>query len=368
MSTSTDPTISDFAASVTFNYCSISIITLLTYYYLTTLSQELKYYNRKFSVATLLYITNRYVPLANALYAAPWLVYSGSEQVGVLFTLENLQYFPWASIKLYSAIMVLVMSLSTVIISSRDWNWQVREHWLVISDHDDGNGQHECTPTIANSLPVWYPYWNEQYVCEAIAARNSLMWHVVLLVAPAAARVPMVIADLITIVITWKTQHRTYSLGKKLPASFILTTVLLRDGEGLIPSDRSAILIDSIPSRHHLLCVFANDPINVSYLVNFAEPITSILISDFLTNLREAADNLASGPESQVSVDTLEFRIIGSIGASLPGPDEYRASSEAHGENNGQIPEAYEEDQNGELVILDAEAIGLRAMRGGADV
>ncbi|KAJ8490234.1 hypothetical protein ONZ51_g2449 [Trametes cubensis] len=336
MSTSTDPTISDFAASVTFNYCSISIITLLTYYYLTTLSQELKYYNRKFSVATLLYITNRYVPLANALYAAPWLVYSGSEQ-----------YFPWAIFsalrtyalhrKLYSAIMVLVMSLSTVIISS----------------------------LIAAGLEL-AAYQYGTHIGELLdSLRHSLHTYEGTSIAPAAARVPMVIADLITIVITWKTQHRTYSLGKKLPASFILTTVLLRDGT-IYFVVLTILNILLLAFDYHQ--VFANDPINVSYLVNFAEPITSILISDFLTNLREAADNLASGPESQVSVDTLEFRIIGSIGASLPGPDEYRASSEAHGENNGQIPEAYEEDQNGELVILNAEAIGLRAMRGGADV
>ncbi|KAH9893477.1 hypothetical protein C8Q73DRAFT_697049 [Cubamyces lactineus] len=351
MSTSTDPIISDFAVAVTFNYCSISIITLLTYYYLTTLSQELKYYNRKFSVATLLYITNRYVPLANALYAAPWLVYSDSEQicaaqVGVLFALENLQYFPWAIFsalrtyalhrKLYSAIMVLVMSLSTVIISS------VREHWLVISDNDNGNDQHECTPTIANSLPVWYPYF-----------------------APAAARVPMIIADLFTIVITWKTQHRTYSLGKKLSASFILTTVLLRDGT-IYFVVLTALNILLLAFDYHQ--VFANDAINVSYLVNFAEPITSILISDFLTNLREAADSLASAPELQASVSTLEFRIISPIGASLHGPEEPPASSEAHGESDGQIPEAYEEDHNDELVIPGAEAMGARAMRGEAEV
>ena len=49
------------------------------YYYLTTLNEEFKYYfKRKITLATLLYITNRYVPLAYAFYNAPLFAYSSN--------------------------------------------------------------------------------------------------------------------------------------------------------------------------------------------------------------------------------------------------------------------------------------------------
>ena len=45
----------------------------MSYYYLTTLDDEFKHYgNGKVTLATLLYIINRYVPLANAIYQAPF--------------------------------------------------------------------------------------------------------------------------------------------------------------------------------------------------------------------------------------------------------------------------------------------------------
>ena len=41
---------------------------LLAYYYLTTLDEEFKHYSkRKFTLATLLYISNRYIPLVFAI-------------------------------------------------------------------------------------------------------------------------------------------------------------------------------------------------------------------------------------------------------------------------------------------------------------
>ena len=52
-------------------------------------------------------------------------------------------------------------------------------------------------------------------------------------IAPILARVPMIIADIIVIIITWRTQYKTHSLSKELPAPTSLTTIVLRDGEEL---------------------------------------------------------------------------------------------------------------------------------------
>ncbi|KAI0328696.1 hypothetical protein GY45DRAFT_1435990 [Cubamyces sp. BRFM 1775] len=183
-------------------------------------------------------------------------------------------------------------------------------------------------------------------------------------VGPALARVPMIIADVFTIVITWRTQYPTYSLGKNLSASFILTTVLIRDGTiyFVVLTVFNALLLAFDYQQ-----VFAYGAINLSYLVNFVEPITSILISDFLTNLREAADDLDPGSESLASVSTLEFRIIGSIGVSLPGPGGLVALSEVS-EGDDREVEASEEDQNGEAVLLDGEVMEPSVTSGGAEV
>ncbi|KAI0653385.1 hypothetical protein C8Q70DRAFT_937670, partial [Cubamyces menziesii] len=81
MSTSADSaTVSEIASTIPTNYCYASTAALLMYYYLTTLDQELKHYSkRKFTLATLLYITNRYIPLAFHVYQAPWIPFSSRE-------------------------------------------------------------------------------------------------------------------------------------------------------------------------------------------------------------------------------------------------------------------------------------------------
>ena len=61
-----------------------------------------------------------------------------------------------------------------------------------------------------------------------------------------------------------------------------------------------------------------------------------------------------SGPESLSSMSDLEFRIIGSIGASLPGPISDGAPDEAEesGHNTTQGSES-EGNQNSEAVSSD---------------
>ncbi|KAJ8488263.1 hypothetical protein ONZ51_g3677 [Trametes cubensis] len=82
-----------------------------------------------------------------------------------------------------------------------------------------------------------------------------------------------------------------------------------------------------------ILSIFNPCSRGCSYLlVNFVEPITTILVTAFLTDLRKAAS--ASAHEQSLStMASLEFRIMGSIGASLPHDDcdisDGRASEEA---------------------------------------
>ena len=83
--------------------------------------------------------------------------------------------------------------------------------------------------------------------------------------------------------------------------------------------------------------------------------LTTILVSEFLNDLHEAADKI-SGPESLSSVSDLEFRIVGSINASLPAPSDDGTPDEAEegGRENSEGPEP-EDGQNSEAVSSSAE-------------
>ena len=55
-------------------------LALLIYYYITTLDEEFKHYSkRKLTLATVLYIINRYIPLVYNVYGSPWILFSPQE-------------------------------------------------------------------------------------------------------------------------------------------------------------------------------------------------------------------------------------------------------------------------------------------------
>ncbi|KAI0664197.1 hypothetical protein C8Q70DRAFT_1049706 [Cubamyces menziesii] len=279
--------VSALAFQATINYCDISIVALLIYYNLTTLNEEFKhYFKRKVTLATMLYITNRYVPLAYAFYNA--LVLTCSAEVGLENGLESLQYFPWAIFsalrtyallrKVYWAILILVLSLSCVIVSP------VIYHWTVIqADPEDG-----CIAL--DDTPLWFLH---------------------------SGIVPMIVADLALVVITWKTQYKTYNLGRELSTPSRLATVLLRDGTVYFVA--LTILNTVLLIFEYLEVLGIGTDNHNSALVSFIEPLTAILISEFLANLHNAADRTSGTETLTTAQSTLEFRIVGSIGASLHG-------------------------------------------------
>ncbi|KAI0664199.1 hypothetical protein C8Q70DRAFT_930225 [Cubamyces menziesii] len=259
MSTSTDSSlVSEAASTVTLNYCGMSVIALLMYYCLTTLDDEFKHYSsRKFTLATLLYIANRYIPLAYALYTLSWIGFSSEEKMypylclfilqmrplipwhfdscavewGIGVGVEDLQYFPWAIFsalrtyalqrKLYWAIIVFMLSLASVFVSAMSSTIAILLSNLQV-DSGSRSGIIGRWVTRMQSKAVYcrYPI---PYPCGSSGAR----------IAPILARVPMIIADIIVIIITWRTQYKTHSLSKELPAPTSLTTIVLRDGEEL---------------------------------------------------------------------------------------------------------------------------------------
>ncbi|KAJ8502227.1 hypothetical protein ONZ51_g50 [Trametes cubensis] len=259
--------VSALAFQATINYCDISIVALLIYYNLTTLNEEFKhYFKRKVTLATMLYITNRYVPLAYAFYNALVLTYSTNlvfsrggigERVGILAVFSMGDF----------------LRVTHICPSKKG----------ILGDIDPGPVAlvRDCKP------------------------------------APVLARVPMIVADLALVVITWKTQYKTYNLGRELSTPSRLATVLLRDGTVYFVA--LTILNTVLLIFEYLEVLGIGTDNHNSALVSFIEPLTAILISEFLANLHNAADRTSGTETLTTAQSTLEFRIVGSIGASLHG-------------------------------------------------
>ncbi|KAJ8481546.1 hypothetical protein ONZ51_g5918 [Trametes cubensis] len=312
MSTSADSAlISEAASSAIYGYCCMSVMALLIYYYLTTLDEEFKHYSkRKFTLATFLYAANRYIPLVFAVYV-PWTFSSNRKMYYGIFVQQSREYksdwnvcstFLFSALRTYAlqrkrswAVIVLILLLAPVIVAA------IMDRWLVINE-DPG-------------------------------------------AAPILARLPMIIADVIVILVTWKTQYDAYHMGKGLPTPMRLTAIVLRDGTIyfviLTVLNILQLLFEEIQVPAHAL---HRGQAQSSDLVVFVEPITAILTSEFLTHLRNAAD-AASGSEILSSVNALEFRIIGSIGASLPSPHTDAAPS---GAEEGGLRDS---EGSGEVVV-----------------
>ncbi|KAI0653459.1 hypothetical protein C8Q70DRAFT_937647 [Cubamyces menziesii] len=112
---------------------------------------------------------------------------------------------------------------------------------------------------------------------RCIGAENSPSWYTY--------------SDVAVLVITWRAQHSTWKVMKILPKTNYLT-------------------------RTFHAALYENN----SWIICFNEPITAILVSTFLTKLRKAADSEAY-QTSISSMGSLEFRVVGSIGASLSNPE-----------------------------------------------
>ncbi|KAI0363491.1 hypothetical protein BV20DRAFT_123703 [Pilatotrama ljubarskyi] len=81
----------------------------------------------------------------------------------------------------------------------------------------------------------------------------------------------------------------------------------------------------------------SNSSSTASNLSLFINPLTAILVSEFLTDRRKAADS-STHPESFATLGTLDFRVLGDLGSTIPGPGEESTWDEDH-EGTGSEPE-----------------------------
>ncbi|KAI1794759.1 hypothetical protein LXA43DRAFT_1091368 [Ganoderma leucocontextum] len=336
---------------LTDHYCTLSALTLLLFEYALTLDREVAiFWKRKATGASVLFLSNRYISLAAystrialmghwscSVRVLPyiWIPFSADRFVSevcfstleiVAQVLAYLQYVPWAAfsaLRVYALcgrlyrwpLSILVLALSSLLVVMN----YARLNWLT-------NVEETITGTECLMREVRVP--SDLNRISIHRSNLSILTFEVTIVP----RVGVIIADAIVLCVTWHTTYRSNSVLRRAlvrPAGGKRTfsSTLLRDGTmyfGLL------FIMNIIYLTLTMFPTEVDELTQVSYVVEFSEPLTTILISRFLLNLQEVNRNLeVSTSRAQTwtpppSLDTVVFadRVVGPMGLPLSPIDD----------------------------------------------
>ncbi|KAI0722672.1 hypothetical protein C8Q76DRAFT_782863 [Earliella scabrosa] len=252
----------------------MSIIALFAYEYLITLSREVDlFWKRKFTMASALFIVNRYLVLAVNILDMPYSIIVGC--VGWSYAssiLGVLQYLPWA----------LFSSLRAYVLGSGAWSIAL----LVL---------------ILSMAPVFVNYVNLGY---STVLSNGFQCGMITSLSSSTDRMTCLItSDVLVLCLTWNATYKTSRAIKALGQRVSLSDILFRDGVMYF-----AWISENTAEQY------------TSNITVLSEPVTAILISRFIMDLQEANTSMVLH-NSVSTVSSLNFnKFIGSIGTSLPAP------------------------------------------------
>ncbi|KAI0326263.1 hypothetical protein GY45DRAFT_1329139 [Cubamyces sp. BRFM 1775] len=285
------------------NRCLVAVMAFLAYEFFITFDSEVElFWMPKMTGAAALFICNRYLPLLGYfLVMCEYIPMSDSScalMVKIQSTFHFLQYIPWAA---FSGLRVFAL-----------------------------NGQKWFLPTVVFLLSIVPMVVNfSQYHFGLSGSHDptfGCLVQVSLTVAQAkavtiVARVSLIVADLIVIIVTLATMHRRGLIDHieaRRPLS--LASVLLRDG---VIYFVVLLILNILHLTFTMLSfVIAFDP--SSQVTTFTEPVTAVLVSRFLLDLQSTnRKSLRLDPSDSMHFDTsfggtLSFaRVVGSIGEPL---------------------------------------------------
>ncbi|KAI0666894.1 hypothetical protein C8Q78DRAFT_983444 [Trametes maxima] len=317
-----------------------AVLTLLCYEWLITFDREITlFWRRKFTGATALFLTNRYLPICiQILNLAPSHalmsdavsgIFSCDAYTKALQAIQISQYLPWAAFSALRtfalsrrnwmiATVVLVLSLVPVGINLSQYHWLV-----VINDPTPGGCGNSSTVTLEMAKK-----------CKLLTI---------------ASRTCMMTADVIVLIVTWVSTLGTIRLTKDaLKGRPAFATMLVRDGTIYFVV---LLLLNTLHLTFTMLSI-TNDALSaVSYFTVFTEPITAILVSRFLLDLQQVNQyNQRSTPTALSQSATLDFaKVLGSIGGSLGYDEDMRCSPTDESRTEKNEDSIYEETELGTL-------------------
>ncbi|RDX56399.1 hypothetical protein OH76DRAFT_1369021 [Lentinus brumalis] len=243
--------------------CYVAAVGLLLHETCITLDREVRHvWRRKHSAATWIYILNRYLVLSLYFVNLAMSLGAGDASCRVLVrasqVLSILPYIVWAAfsgLRVYAIISpgwhisALIVCLSLVPIGT----YIFRDvHETVFGSPSSG----ECITSTT------YPF--------DLDARLT-----------AIGRACLIMSDLLVLSVTWRKTYGIVRLASKhsVNSSFSVTTILLRDGSAYFT-------IWTILNTLHIVGAYVQA---IEYITIFTDAVTSILVSRFVLNLRDAA-------------------------------------------------------------------------------
>ncbi|KAH9888970.1 hypothetical protein C8Q73DRAFT_655086, partial [Cubamyces lactineus] len=251
-----------YQAAQTNIFWTSSAMALLAYDYLLTLRHEVRFvWSRKFTGATVLFLLNRYIiillylvdiitlfPIISKVSACP-----GTGRF--ITVLEVLPYIVWAAFS----------SLRAYALSSR--NLPIGLLIFVLSLVPAGVNAYFFSTFSFVELP-------SPSNCTALSDITAQLMTIV-------SRASLMAADALVIGVTWASTYRIGKASRDARLGFSFGTLLLRDGEHL------EVLVAMNIVHMTLNTVKPNDFVQqASYVTVLENPITSILVSRFILNLR----------------------------------------------------------------------------------
>ncbi|EMD36546.1 hypothetical protein CERSUDRAFT_95835 [Gelatoporia subvermispora B] len=309
------------------NYCAIAACIAILYEHLITIADEYELvWGRKRSGATLIFMLNRYCALLFAISLLLTLFdWSTNERYGSLVSTGSFHRNP------HAPCVAAKWSIPLHSLFSKSWCTYVGQF-----SQDFGHMLSEAVIGDRRSWCLSWPWYLSAPICIVMSRRGLLLsrsrfWALCVLeiktfqlvlgmiVLLIATRACAIAADLLTLVVTWSSTYRIKRDADKANVKASLATLLLRDGTVYF------IILLALNAMH-MASYLTNTFVNISW---FLVPISSILISRFLLNLRQVYHPMnidtarpsfvRSLYQSQSQMSDLRFAstFIGNMGAPL---------------------------------------------------
>ncbi|OSD04337.1 hypothetical protein PYCCODRAFT_1466298 [Trametes coccinea BRFM310] len=228
-------------------HCDIAAFALIFYEYIITINREVAFiWNRKLTGATILFVLNRYLAL---LKYPIYIVGLHCKAINILaMLLELLPYFVWFS---FSTLRVYAIS---------------RQNWRM---------------ALLVAVPGCMPLASNVYLYTQSSTANyplpiGCIW---LNSIPVNIDKSAIVTDVVVLIVTWWQTYSLRRLAAQTSMQVSLATLLVRDGT-------IYFLVLLVMNTCHIAFSLTG---RFTYTITFEEPLTTILISRFLLNLREAS-------------------------------------------------------------------------------
>ncbi|KAM5543601.1 hypothetical protein V8D89_002852 [Ganoderma adspersum] len=291
------------------NYCSNAGSTLVVYEYFITLRREVQLFWRgKWTGAAILFFFNRYLSLIVYIYGFAGNAHISAQvcpgEIKGIKIIDIMQYLPWA---VFSTLRAFALS---------------HNYLLAVFVF--------CLSIVP--IPINFTHFAKGLtgvIDPIVGCINSDNVSPVTIIS----RTCLITADLLLVCVTWANLYRRGGLRQSFEMNRFIA-VLLLDGIVLLVLNTLHLTLSMLSVEYGVQ--------NGSYVTQFSEPLTTILISRFLLDL-QSANRKASNPQGTTTISVndagpgaLVFeRVIGSLGSSIgidPVVDEYKSSFDNDGD------------------------------------